>query len=161
MEKPKRIALFNSPLEVALRLVFILNRSSRPLDMDRLVYYNYLLVHSSDIPNSPKSIHADLPKRSNEMPVSQITVKQALTLLIAKGLVSVNYSKSGIEYKKNESTSLFVSYFESPYSKQLQERADWLCSKFDDYSDQQISEIIKQNMERWGSELKLRIAIEG
>jgi hypothetical protein len=157
--REKAVSLFNSPLEVSLRLLFILDRSTKALDVDRLVYYNYLLVHSSDIPDAPKSIHADLPKRSNEMPVSQLVVQKALTLLISKGLISINYSKKGIEYYKNPSTSLIVTMFETPYSVMLRDRADWLCSKFDNYSDKQLADMIKEHIGVWGSELKLRIAI--
>ncbi len=158
-DKEKIVDLFNSPLEISLRLLFIIDRCTKALDADRLVYYNYLLVHSSDIPDAPKSIHADLPKRSNEMPVSQLVVQKALTLLISKGLISINYSKKGIEYYKNPSTSLIIATFETPYSKMLRDRADWLCTKFDTYSDTEVADMIKDHIGVWGSELKLRIAI--
>jgi len=161
MDQTKKIALFNSPLEVALRLIFILNGSSRPLDVDRLVNYNYLLVHSSDIPDSPKSIHADLPRRSSEMPVNEVMVKKALSLLIAKGLVSINYSKTGFEYKKNPNTALFADYFGSSYSKQLRERTEWLCSKFDKSDDKELADIMKQYTGKWGNELRLQMNVEG
>ncbi len=158
MEESKQIDLFNSPLEVALRLVFILNTTSRPLDVDRLVYYNYLLVHSSDMPNSPKSIHADLPQRSNEIPVAQVLIKKALTLLISKGLVSIKYAKSGIQYIRNDSTPLFVGFFESEYAKLLTERTNWLCTHFDEKNDEEISGIIKRHRVKWGSELGMTIS---
>jgi hypothetical protein len=152
MDKERQV-IFNSPVEVALRIVFILNNTAKPLDIHRLEYYTYLLVHSSDIPKAPKSIHADLPKRSNELTVNQEVVKKALTLLISKGLISVNYSpKSGIEYLKNENTITFVNYFESPYSILLKERADWLCTTFDSYNDKELADFINRNIGIWGSE---------
>ena len=147
--------IFNSPLEIALRLLFILNRTSKPLDLQRLIYYNYLLIHSSDIPNAPKSIHADLPRRSNEMLVNRTIVKKGLTLLLLKDLIDVNYSKNGIQYKKNENTEAFIQYFESSYSKQLLERADWLCSNFDIMSDKELTQLIETNIGKWGSEFSV------
>jgi len=147
--------LFNSPLEIALRLIFVFNRSSRPLDLQRLIYYNYLLVHSADIPNSPKSIHADLPRRSCEMLVNRDIVKKGLLLLLLKDLIGVEYSKSGIQYKRNKNTESFVKYFESIYSKQLQDRAEWLCSNFDELDDKDLSELVERNIGQWGSEFSV------
>ncbi|MGD0978045.1 MAG: ABC-three component system middle component 2 [Candidatus Bathyarchaeia archaeon] len=148
--------VFNSPLEIALRLIFVLNRTSRPLDLQRLIYYNYLLVHSADIPDSPKSIHADLPRRSCEMLVNRDVVKKGLMLLLLKGLIGVEYSKEdGIQYKRNDNTESFAKYFESVYSKQLKERADWLCSNFDDFDDKRLAQLIESNIGKWGSEFSV------
>lgn len=153
--KTKKVSIFNSPLEMGLRLLFIFNKTSKPLDQQRLIYYNYLLVHSADIPNSPKSIHADLPRRSCEMLVNRSVVKKGLTLLLLKDLIDVEYSKSGILYKKNHNTELFVQYFDSDYSKLLQERAEWLCSKFDELTDSQITQLMDSNLGKWGSEFSV------
>jgi len=147
--------VFNSPLEIALRLLFVLNRTSRSLDLQRLIYYNYLLVHSADIPNSPKSIHADLPRRSCEMLVNRTVVKKGLTLLLMKDLIGVEYSSNGIQYRRNNNTKSFTQYFESIYSRQLKERADWLCSNFDDLNDKQLTELIEANIGKWGSEFSV------
>ena len=153
--KTKKTSVFNSPLEIALRLLFIFNKTSKPLDLQRLIYYNYLLVHSADIPNSPKSIHADLPRRSCEMLVNRTVVKKGITLLLLKDLIGVKYLKDGILYKKNKNTESFIQYFESVYSKQLQERADWLCSNFDKLTDSQITRLMDSNIGKWGSEFSV------
>jgi hypothetical protein len=152
MDKEKKV-IFNSPTEVALQLIFILEKTTSPLDIHRLIYYSYLLVHSSDIPNGPKSIHADLPKRSSEIAVNQDVVKKALTLLISKGLIAVNYSPiTGIEYLKNQHTSEFMRIFESVHSARLLDRADWLCKTFDAYTEKELTDFIGKNIGNWGSE---------
>ncbi len=150
--KSDRTIVFNTPLEVALRLLFIFNKTSKTLDLQRLIHYNYLLVHSSDIPDSPKSMHADLPQRSSEMSVNRPVVKKALTLLLLKDLIAVEYSNNGIHYIKNKNTELFTQYFESDYSKKLDHRANWLCSNFDKLTDEELTQLINSNMGKWGSE---------
>lgn len=154
MEEVKRKdIIFNSPLEIALRLLFIFNSTTIPLDLQRLVYYHYLLIHSGDIPESPKSIHPNLPTRSCEILVNRQVLKKSLTLLVLKDLIKVKYSKKkGIQYSKNRPTDIFVKYLESAYSKLLEERANWLCTTFDSYSDEQLSQLINSNLEQWGSE---------
>lgn len=152
MDKDKQV-IFNSPIDVALRLVFIIGKTSIPLDIHRLTYYSYLLVHSADIPNGPRSIHADLPKRSSEIAVNPKLIKRGLNLLISKGLITVNYSpKTGIEYFKNKNTIDFLGFFESKYSVLLSERADWLCKTFDYYTDEGLTDIMNKNVGIWGSE---------
>jgi hypothetical protein len=151
--KLKKDFIFNSPLEIALRLLFIFKNATAPLDLQRLVYYQYLLIHSGDIPEAPKSIHPNLPTRSCEMLINRKILKKSLTLLVLKDLVAVKYSKkNGIQYAKNKQTDVFVNYLESSYSKLLEERANWLCSKFDSYTDKQLSQLINYNLEQWGSE---------
>lgn len=63
---------FNSPFEIGLRALIILSVNQPTcLDLQRLVYYDYLVLHTSDIgtPNSPDSIHPATPHRSGEIVV--------------------------------------------------------------------------------------------
>lgn len=154
-ELSKNISVFNSPLEFALRILFIFDKTLKSLDLQRLIYYNYLLVHSADIPNSPKSMHADLPRRSCEMLVSRSAIKKGLTLLLSKDLITVKYLKGGILYKRNNNTRSFVKYFDSPYSKQLGERTEWLCLNFDKLTDNQLAQLMDSNIGKWGSEFSV------
>ena len=150
-----RVRVFNSPLETALRLLFIFNKSNRTFDLQRLVYYNYLLIHSSDVPNAPKSIHADLPRRSCEMLVNRAVIKKALTVLISRGLIDVVYSKKGIEYRRNDATMLFSEYLKSSYSEKLRERSEWLSLEFDKRNDEELSRDVDANLGKWGSEFSV------
>jgi len=152
MDKEVKISIFNSPLEVGLRMLFIFSKTSIPLDLQRLVHYNYLLIHSADAPDGPASMHPGLPLRSCEMLVNRTILKKGLNLLLLKGLILVNYSEKGIVYSKNDSTDEFVSYFQSEYSKQLQNRAEWLCSAFDKLTDGQVADLIDNNLGKWGTE---------
>jgi hypothetical protein len=149
------ISAFNSPIEVALRLLFIFNNTKKSFDIQRLIYYNYLLIHSSDVPNAPASIHADLPRRSCEMLVNRKVIQKALTILLSRGLIDVVYLKKGIEYKKNNYTEIFTTYFDSTYSKQLQERSQWLGAEFDKLDDKQLSKLMDSNLGKWGSEFSV------
>jgi len=153
--------LFNSPLEVALRLLFIFKSTDKALDQQRLIYYNYLVAHSSDIPNAPKSLHADLPRRSCEILVNRVIIKKGLTLLLSKGLIDVVYSKKGVKYKQNKSTGLLTKYFTSTYSKNLEESAQWLCSEFDSLNEKSLSEFIDKNLGKWGSEFSTELDLGG
>lgn len=155
MEKVRAMQnyIFNSPLELGLRLLFIFAKTSINMDLQRLVYYNYLLIHSADVLDGPLSIHPELPLRSCELMVNRTVLKKSLTLLVSKNLVDVTYSeKEGIIYSQNSNTEEFVNYFQSNYSKMLRERAQWLCDSFDKFTGGQVADLVETNLGKWGSE---------
>ena len=48
--------LFNTPLECGLRLLFLLNACyPKRGDLQRLISYDYLMVHSGDVGDGPAS----------------------------------------------------------------------------------------------------------
>lgn len=81
--------------------------------------------------------------------------EKALTILLSRGLIDVVYLKKGIEYKKNNYTEIFTTYFDSTYSKQLQERSQWLGAEFDKLDDKQLSKLMDSNLGKWGSEFSV------
>jgi hypothetical protein len=144
--------IFNSDLEIALRLLFIFSNSARSLDLQRLIYYHYFLVHSADV-NGPSSLHPKFPFRSCEMLINRTIFKQGLTLLVLRDLISVAYSKKeGIAYHKNAKTDEFLKYFQSSYAKKLGDSAEWVCSTFDKLTDGQVADLVDNSIGKWGSE---------
>lgn len=152
--------IFNSKIEIGLRLIFILDSVKKPIDIDRLIYYNYLVIHSSDIPNSPKSLHPDLPNRSCELLVTKKIVEESIYLLIYKGIVKINYSKSGIRYYSDVNLQDLIFYFDSNYAKKLGVRAKWVVDKFSKFNDKEMSEFINKNLGEWGAEFVKEFRIE-
>lgn len=74
---------FNSAVECGLRSLVILEQAfPRDYDLQRLVFYDYLLVHSGDA-NGPESIHPATPHRSGEVLVKRQILEQGLLLMIS------------------------------------------------------------------------------
>jgi hypothetical protein len=144
--------IFNGRVELAIRLLFLLKHSNKDLDLQRILYYNYLMVHSSDISGGPSSLHPDLPNRSCEIIVLRENYKEAIQTLLSKGVISVKYKKNGVYYSKNKDTLNFLSYFESDYSRNIDETAKWICDYFGKENDIKISKFINSNLTKWGEE---------
>ena len=163
MEKMITPYFFNSPLETGLRLLFVFNNTNkRFLDIQRLVYYNYLLIHSSDIPEAPfESLHPEMPNRSCEILIGRKIIQKGINLLLSKGLICVHYEKSGVRYNSNENTSLFMGYLSSKYSKELEKRAKWVCEKYDSMSDHKLNEFMQNNLGTWGAEFSREFHLMG
>jgi hypothetical protein len=144
---------FNSPLECGLRaLVLLAAADPASCDLQRLVFYDYLLVHSGDVPEGPDSIHPATPLRSGEALVRRHWIEHGLLLMISRELVTRTFSTQGIMYQASPLTASFLGYMEEQYTKKLQERARWVVARFGGYSDHELMEFFKANLDRWGGE---------
>lgn len=144
--------VFNSPLEFSLRCLFIIEKDeNQGIDLDRLVYYDYLILNTGDITDIA-SIHPPLPFRGAQVLVKREIIKHALVMLISKQLIDLKFDANGIRYYKNNLTSPFVSFLESDYVKELDRRVTWVSQKFSSYSDTKLNDYIKINLDKWGGE---------
>lgn len=154
--------VFNSPLEVGLRVLYILNELfPKSCDLQRLVYYDYILVHSSDVPDGPKSIHPSIPHRTSEILIKREILKKGLTLMNSKQLLKLIFDDSGIVYSATELTKPFLEYINSEYAIQLKTVSAWVVNKFESYSDENLSMFIKNNMDVWGGEFYKESILRG
>jgi hypothetical protein len=144
---------FNSPLECGLRgLVILVAASPASYDLQRLVFYDYLLVHSGDVPDGPASIHPATPLRSGEALVRRQWIEKGLILMISRELVKRSFAPEGLLYQASPLASPFLSYMEEPYTRELRERAAWVVKRFGEYTDQALLEFFRANLDRWGGE---------
>jgi len=158
----RNTTVFNSPLEIGLRMLYILSELyPNGCDLQRLVYYDYILVHSSDVPNGPESIHPSIPHRSTEILVKRELVKKGLTLMNSKELVTSIFDSSGILYSATELTKPFLEYNNSEYALNLKSVANWLVKAFASYSDETLSLFIKNNLDIWGGEFSKESLLRG
>ncbi|MFZ1321131.1 MAG: ABC-three component system middle component 2 [Ignavibacteria bacterium] len=154
--------VFNSPLEIGLRVLYVLNELfPMGCDLQRLVYYDYLLIHSGDVPEGPKSIHPSIPHRSTEILVKRELLKKGLTLMNSKQLVETVFDSTGISFKASKLTRPFIEYNKSEYAKRLKEISVWLVKKFNNYSDDNLSLFIKNNLDIWGGEFSKESLFRG
>lgn len=147
--------LFNSPLEVALRLLVLLNRTElNNFDLDRLVIFDYFILHGNDIDKNQESLHPPLPHRSSEIIVRRKLVQESLDILISRGLVSPVYKNTGVFYSANKSTSLFVNLLKSTYFSKLTLVVEWVLSKYGNVSTSMLNKLVNENIHIWGGEFE-------
>lgn len=145
---------FNSSLESGVRSVVILNSIfPESVDIQRLVDFDYLVVHSGDV-NGPESLHAPLPMRAGELLVRREIVERGLLLMMSRGLLHRTATGSGIEYVASEKTNSFVSNLESPYLIKLIARADWISEKFGLMSEEDLKKIVRGFFDRWTTQFQ-------
>lgn len=153
----KAISPFNSSLESGIRALTILTALfPRRIDLQRLVDFDYLIVHSGDA-NGPESLHAPLPMRAGELLVRRNIVEEGLLLMMSRGFVKRIPSDNGIEYVADELAYTFINSLSSPYLVRLKERAEWVAKEFGNIKDQELQLITKQFFDKWTTQFHASI----
>lgn len=158
----KRIRPFNHPVELGLRCLYILSAASPQwLDLQRLSYLDYLLVHSGDVSGGPASLHAAVPNRSGEWLVKRQLLELGLRIMVERELVGIHFTESGISYASTELSAPFLSHMRAEYATALHERALWLKLTFGAMTMLELESFMVANLSKWGSEQKYKSAFEG
>lgn len=145
---------FNSPLETGIRSLAILTAVfPRTLDLQYLVSFDYLTLHSGDV-GGPESLHAPLPLRSGELTVRRVLIERGLLLMMSRGLIERVVSPNGFQFIAAESASAFLSMLSSQYILKLQERADWVAATFGESSLEELHARERHFFGQWATQFQ-------
>ena len=147
---------FNGSVECGLRAAVLLYMLyPEQASFQRLIIYDYLLVHSDDVPDGPPGLHPKTPYRSGELLVRRDTLHRGLLLYMSRGLIDELYRESGVAYVATERTGSFLDAMVSEYVHALRDRAEWVVDSFTSYSDSDLDTFVKEHLGEWGAEFKM------
>jgi hypothetical protein len=154
--------VFNTPLESGLRSVALLLAAyPKACDVQRLVQYDYLIVHSGDVEGGPPSIHPATPHRAGELLVRRTLVEAGLEFMIRKAVVERTFTSNGIGYSAGEYAVVFLDSLSTDYVKKLRSRADWVVRRFQELPDPELAAYMKARWSQWGAEFINAAFMEG
>src|SRR3984893_16351359 len=156
MEEPTQaVQTFNSPIETGIRALILLAESyPRQLDLQRILEFDYLIVHSGDV-DGPPSIHPPLPLRSGELLVRRQLIERGLLLMISRGLLSRHATPTGFVYQAEDDAGPFLDALTAEYLTDLKDRAEWVVDRFRDMNDQQIRLMLTKVYDQWSREFQI------
>jgi hypothetical protein len=153
---------FNTPLECGVRSTILLAEIYPiRLDIQRLLHYDYILVHSGDVEGGPPSLHPPTPHRSGELLVRRPLIEKGIMMMMSRSVIECEYTSSGIVYCLGEWGVFFIDSLQSAYTVQMRERAKWVASYFDSYSDEEMTEFVRARWSEWGSEFEFESIVRG
>ena len=151
----RKPATFNGPLEAGIRAVAVLGAAHpRSFDLQRLIAFDYLLVHTGDI-GGPESLHPPVPLQSAELLVRRKLVEQSLLLMMTRDLVEREVNADGIRYGAGENAAPFLAVLESEYLTALKKRAAWLVAELGNHSEQDFRAVMHKFFDRWIEEFQI------
>lgn len=158
----RNLNIFNTPLEIGLRVLIILNElGNEAIDLNRLIIYDYFVIHSGDFDKNLNNLHPPIPHRSGELIIKRKVMQEGINLMYSRELLDIEFTPRGIYYKANEITSAFVSYLNTTYASEVSRYSKLVIDKFNSYSDDKINLFINENLQKWGSEFTKESLIRG
>lgn len=152
MAQRRYILPFNTALETGLRaLSIIVAAYPRAFDLQRLVVYDHLVVHTADI-GGPASLHPEVPMRSAALLVRRPIVERGLLLMMSRGLVERYLGSNGITYTSGEFAEVFMNSLESLYVCALKEKARWVVNEFAELDDADLRALMREKFGTWMEE---------
>lgn len=152
--KASRFVAFNSPFELGVRMVYLLN-SLQPTggDLQKLVLLDYAVVYSDDL-GGPPSLHTPVPYRGSEYLSRRGLIEQGLYLMSTRGLVAVTLDEAGITYYAGATARTMVGALTSPYLRELDGRCRWAAERFSRLSSREMTERFARQGHLWGAEFE-------
>jgi len=146
---------FNSPLETGVRALILLAEAyPETLDLQRILEFDYLMVHSGDV-GGPPSLHPALPLRSGELLVRRQLIERGLLLMMSRGLIQRLATDAGLSYQAGDAAGPFLDALSADYLKDLKLRASWVISTFGHMSETDIRKALATVYDQWTREFQL------
>lgn len=146
---------FNSPIETGVRALILLAESyPDQLDLQRLLEFDYILVHTKDV-DGPPSIHPALPLRSGELLVRRQLIERGLMLMMSRGLINRHATPKGFMYQADDSAGPFLDALTAEYLDDLKDRAVWVIDRFSEMSDHDIRVMLSKVYDQWSREFQV------
>lgn len=143
---------FNSPVEVAVRVLAVLVESyPRALDLGQLVMLDHLVLNTADV-NGPESLHPPLPTRIGQLTTKRASIGGGIQVLLGAKLAQAYATADGLTYLAGEPSLHFLNLLESAYASQLTDRAHWVVGEFGDLSQEELSAQFRTVFDSWVEE---------
>jgi hypothetical protein len=158
MPKKRRrfITPFNGPVEIGLRALSVLNDAyPDAYSLQRLVVFDYLVVHSDDVPGGPSGLHPQTPHRGGELLVRRGVLQEGLLLYQSRSLVEQRYEESGLFFAATERSAAFLDVLSTEYLVDLRKRAAWLVGTFGQLADADLEKMVRKDIGEWGAEFTM------
>ncbi len=150
------VSPFNGPVEIGLRALCVLTTAFPAVySLQRLVVFDYFLVHSDDIDGGPEGLHPRTPHRGGEILVRRGVIQQGLTLFESRGLIERAYRDGGIFFAATDKSADFLDALSTEYLMGLRERADWVVDRFGALEDADLDVMVRDRIGTWGAEFSM------
>lgn len=152
--KRKLIPVFNSPFELGIRMVYLLQAlAPHGADLQKLVLLDYAIVYSEDL-DGPSSLHTPIPYRGTELMSRRELIEQGLYLMSTRGLVTAGWNVDGIDYYAGAAARAMTGALTSNYLRNLEQRCEWVADQFGAATSAELIEEFAANGHLWGAELE-------
>lgn len=138
--------LFNTPFELSLHVVLLLDVADTGLTLDRIAAYDFIAIYCEDFGVADRSLNGENGFAFSEISARRNLTKAAIKDLVVDGLVVATDDETGILYLVSDSGRKMSQGFQSEYAERYKELMRLVVEKYKDISDVQLfNEINRQS----------------
>jgi len=155
--------LFNSVFETGLRTLCALSAGHPDqYDIQQLLAFDHIIVHSEDMLDGPPSLHPEVQQRNGELLVRRPLIQMGLAQMETKRLVITHALNGQILYSATDLAFAFLDSLENPYLQHLRDRAEWAISTFGYLGPKSFFDVFNAAFDRWSTEFQIsNVRLEG
>jgi hypothetical protein len=143
-------------VEIGMRALCVLTTAfPAAYALQRLVVFDYFLVHSDDIGGGPEGLHPRTPHRGGEILVRRGVIQDGLALYESRGLIERVYKDGGIFFAATDKSADFLDTLSTEYLADMRDRADWVVDSFGALDDAELSTMVRDHIGTWGAEFAM------
>lgn len=136
--------LFNTPFELSLHVILLLNAVGKAITLDRIAAYDFMTIYSGDFGISNVSLNGENGFAFSELSARRKLIKAAVKDLVLDGLVTAEDRDSGILYSISESGKTMSGSFQSEYAVKYKTLTVLVVEKYEKVDDIQLLDMINQ-----------------
>lgn len=130
--------VFNTPFEISLRILVILNTAQSKLSIDRITAIDFISIYGRDFDVSEYNLHGDNSYRFSEYATKREFVSQAIKELVLRNYINPHCNKSGFVYSISSSGMSFCESLNDEYAECFAGIVNKSIVLFSNYSDRKL-----------------------
>ncbi len=136
--------MFNTPFEVSIRMLIILNAAQSSLSIDRITAFDFISIYGKDFGVSEYNLHGNNDYRFSEYASKREIVSQSVKELVLKRYINPHCNKSGFSYSISKNGISFCESLNDDYADSFVAIVKKTISLFTSCSDRKLTQCINE-----------------
>lgn len=136
--------LFNTPFELSLHILLLLDSVGGGFTIERITDYDFIAVYAPDFGFKAESLNGDNGFAFSELTAKRKLMREAIKDLVLDGLVIASDSMEGIIYSLSSSGLAMSRKFMSEYAAVYRKVISQVHRRYRKKSEVELSEIINK-----------------
>jgi len=137
--------VFNTPFEVSLRVLLVLEASPREwFSADWIAAADFITIYGKDFGIVDENLHGENNYRYSEFALRRELIREALKSLASRNLIHVRATSNGFAYALSKSGGEYCAEFESEYAQNYRDMAAIVRQFANSKSEREILSLINR-----------------